>query len=71
VLYTKLHIIYDDIREAVVSPVYRRMRESRLAVKNVALVPSSHYDSVAGAMNANSTLLGLTERVVRILQESL
>jgi hypothetical protein len=70
-LYTRLHIIYNDIREAIVSPVYRKMRESGIAVKDMALIPSSHYDSVEGAVNVSRTLLDLTERIVHILQDSL
>ena len=70
-LYIRLHIIYNDIREAMVSSGYREMRESRLAIKSMALVPSSHQDSVEGVVNVSTTLSGLTERIIGILQESL
>src|SRR4051812_20133980 len=42
-LYTPLQIVFNDIREVMVSPVYRRMRELRIFVKDAALVPQPHY----------------------------
>jgi hypothetical protein len=71
VLHTRLHIIYSDIREAMVSSVYREMRESRLLIKNMALVPSSHPDSLEGMVTTGRTLSDLTERLIVVLQESL
>jgi hypothetical protein len=70
-LYNRLHIIYNDIREAMVSPIYRQMRDSMVVNKDVALVPSSHPDSVEGAVDVSRTMLDLTERIVHVLQESL
>jgi hypothetical protein len=55
----------------MVSSVYQEMRKSRLAIKTVALVPSSHQDSVEGVVNVNRTLSDLTERIIAIFQESL
>ena len=70
-LYTTLQIIYNDIREVVVSPAYTSMREMRMAVKDPSLVPSSYYDAVEGAAGVCSTILDLTRRIMDVLQESL
>lgn len=70
-LYTTLQIIFNDIREVVVSPVYRTMRELRIGVKDVTRVPLSNFDEVEGAVEVVETILDLTRRVMDILQESL
>lgn len=70
-LYTPLQIVFNDIREVAVSPVYRTMRDMNIVVKDVALVPLSHYDAVEGAEEVIRTILDLTRRIMGILQESL
>ena len=70
-LFLRLHVIYNDIREAMVSPVYREMRDSRVILKDVDLVPSSYAESVVGAVTVRRTMLDLTERVLRVLVQSL
>jgi hypothetical protein len=70
-LYTTLLVIFNDIREVVVSPAYRAMRELQPYVKDIGLVPLSYYDAVEGAREISKDILGLAGRVIRALQESL
>jgi len=70
-LYITLQIAFNDIRDVIVSPVYRKMRELHVVVKDVALVPLSHYDAVEGAEEVSKSILDLTERIIGVLQESL
>lgn len=55
----------------MVSPVYRRMRELRIFVKDVALVPQPHYDAAEGAGEVSRTMLDVTRRIMDVLQQSL
>jgi hypothetical protein len=68
-LYVRLQIISNDIREIVVSPVYRTMREMHIVVKDVALVPLSHYCAVEGAKEVSKTILDITRSSMDLLQE--
>src|SRR5690349_20193422 len=68
-LYTTLQVIFNDIRDIVVSPVYHKMRKLHVTIKDVALVPPSHYDAVEGAEEVSKTILDLTRRIMGILQE--
>jgi hypothetical protein len=71
-LFITLQVIFNDIREVVVSPAYHRMRELHIVVKDAALVPLSHYDDrVEGAEEVSKTILDLTRRVTDTLQKSL
>lgn len=70
-LYIPLQVIYNDIREVVVSPVYRKMRESHIVVKDAAYLSPSHYDSVEGAEEVSNTILDLTRRITDTLRERL
>ncbi|KAF1840741.1 uncharacterized protein K460DRAFT_294507 [Cucurbitaria berberidis CBS 394.84] len=68
-LYVQLQIIFNDIREIVVSPVYHTMREMDIAVKDVSLVPLSHYDAVEGAEEVSRAILDITRNSIVILQQ--
>jgi len=70
-LYTTLQVIFNDIREIAVSPVYHKMRELHVTVKDVALVPLSHYDAVEGAEEVSKAMLDLSRRIMGVLQERL
>jgi hypothetical protein len=70
-LYTTLQFIFNDIRDVVISPVYRAMREWNLVVRDVAVVPSSYYDAVEGARETSIDIMELARRVVHVLQESI
>ncbi len=70
-LYTTLRIIYNDVREIVVSPVYRTMRELHILVKDSTMVPLSYYDAVEGGAEVSKSILNTTRRIMEILQESL
>jgi hypothetical protein len=70
-LYTTLQIAFNDIREIVVSPIYRRMRELHIVIKDVAFVPSSHYDAIEGAEEFSRSIVDLARRIMGVLQESL
>jgi len=70
-LYITLQVIFNDIREISVSPIYHKMRELHVTVKDVSLVPPSHYDAVEGAQEVSETMLDLTKRILGVLQESL
>ena len=68
-LHSQLQIIFNDIREVTVSPVYRAMREMGIVVKERALVPFSH--SVKGAEEVSRAILGITRSSMGMLQETL
>jgi hypothetical protein len=68
-LYVQLQIIFNDIREILVSPVFRAMREIHLVVKDVAFVPRSHYHAVEGAEEVRKTILDITRSSMLVLQE--
>jgi hypothetical protein len=70
-LFTTLQIIFNEIREIVISPIYRTMRDSRLVIKDVAVVPASYYDAIEGARDVSQDVLDLARRVVLVLQESI
>lgn len=70
-LHIPLQIIYNDIREILVSPVYRTMREAHLVVRDTAVVPPGYYHAVEGAEEVSKIMLDLTRRIMGILRESL
>jgi hypothetical protein len=70
-LYVRLHIIYNDIREAMVSPAYRQMRETGTVVRDAVLLSPSELDSVVGEVDMSRTMVDLNERIVHVLCESL
>lgn len=70
-LYTELQVIFNDIREAAVSPVYRKMREERMFVKDPMLVPRSHYDSVPGAKEVANSIIESTRRVMDVVKQAI
>ncbi|KAF2125851.1 hypothetical protein P153DRAFT_324148 [Dothidotthia symphoricarpi CBS 119687] len=70
-LYIPLQIIFNDIREIAVSPVYRSMRASQTFVKDVVLVPGSSSDADEGVAEVGRNIVDLTERIMSLLQESL
>jgi hypothetical protein len=70
-LYIPLQIIYNDIREVIVLPVYHKMRELHIIVKDAAHLPPSHYDRVEGAEEVSKTILDLTRRITDTLRERL
>jgi hypothetical protein len=67
-LYTQLQTIFNDIREIIVSQVYRTMCEMRIVVKDVALVPLSHYHAVVGAEEVSKAILDITRSSMGVLQ---
>jgi len=70
-LYTTLQIIFNDIREVVVSPAYRTIRELHIVVKDVALVPLPDYNAMEDVAEVVETILDLSRRVMGVLQENL
>ena len=68
-LYTTLRVIFNDIREVVVSPVYRTMCELHIPVADVTLVSHSHFNTVEGAREISKTILDLARRIIGVLQE--
>jgi hypothetical protein len=70
-LYVQLQIIFNDIRGIVTSPVYRTMCEMRIVVKDVALVPLSHYHAVVGAEEVSKTILDITRSSMGVFQGKL
>jgi hypothetical protein len=71
ILYVKLQVIYNDIREALVSPAYREMCQTGTLVRDAALVPRSEFGSVEGTMDISRTMVDLNERILKVLCESL
>jgi hypothetical protein len=66
-LYVQLQVIFNDIREMLVSPVYREMREMHIVVKDLTVVPSSHYDAVEGAKEIGKAISDLSRSSIDIL----
>jgi hypothetical protein len=70
-LYVQLQIIFNGIRGIVVSPVYRKMCEMRVVVKDIALVPLSHYHAVVGAEEVSKAIVDITRSSMGVLQEKI
>ena len=70
-LYNKLQIIFNDIREVAVSPVYRKMRYARIFVKDPMLVPRSHYDSIVGAEEVSKTIVDSARSILGAIQDAM
>jgi len=70
-LYIPIQVVYNDVREVVVLPVYRKMHQLYIVVKDAAYLPPSHYDSVEGAEEVSKTILDLTGRITDTLRERL
>jgi hypothetical protein len=70
-LHSQLQIIFNDIRDVTVSPVYHAMCEMGIVVKDRALVPFSHYDAIERAEETSRTILSITRSSMGILQKSL
>jgi hypothetical protein len=70
-LYVKLHVIYNDIREALVSTAYREMRQTGTLVRDAVLVPPSEFGSVEGTVDISRTMVDLNERILKVLCDSL
>jgi hypothetical protein len=70
-LYTTLQIIFNDIRDIVVSPSYRAMRESLFILPDVAVVPYVYYNAIENSREMSKDIRDLAKRVLYVLQESL
>lgn len=55
----------------MVSPVYRKMCEMHIAVRNVALMSLLHHDTVEGAAEIGRTIVDTTRRTMDVLQQKL
>jgi hypothetical protein len=70
-LYTTLQIIFNEIREVVVSPAYHAMCESHLVVKDITALPLGYYDAVEGASEISKSILDLARRTMAVLQDNI
>jgi hypothetical protein len=70
-LYRTLQIMFNEIREVVLSPAYHAMCQLQLVVKDPEYLPASYYDAVDGAKEISKTILDLSRRVVSVLEERL
>jgi hypothetical protein len=70
-LYIPLRIIFNDIREVLVSPVYRNMCELDVKVADTAIGPFSHHVAVEGAVEISRSIVDVLRRIMGVLQESL
>jgi hypothetical protein len=68
-LYAELQIVFNDIREVLVSPVYRRMRDLRITINETAHIQPSHYDPVDGAEDVSKSILDSVRLVMNLLVE--
>jgi hypothetical protein len=68
-LYATLQIIFNDLRETVISPVHHRMLELHIVVKDVALVAPSSYDAVEGAGELSNNIVDLVRRITYLTGE--
>ncbi|UPX14874.1 uncharacterized protein EKO05_0005345 [Ascochyta rabiei] len=70
-LHGRLQILFNDIREISVSPIYRTMCELHIVVKEQAFVLPENYDAVEGAKELSQIILGITRNSIGLLQDSL
>jgi hypothetical protein len=70
-LYRTLQIMFNEIREVVLSPTYHAMCQLQLVVKDAEHLPASYYDAVDGAKEISKNILDLSRRVVSVLEERL
>jgi hypothetical protein len=70
-LFTTLQMIFNDIREIVISPVYRAMCELHLVINDMALLSPLYYDEVDGAKDVCEDVLELAKRVINLLQDNM
>ena len=68
-LSTPLQVVFNDIREVMESPVYRKIREIHIGVENATLVSLSDHDAVEGAREVTRTVLDIARRILSVLQE--
>jgi hypothetical protein len=59
------------MREVAVSPVYRKMRDARIFVKDPRLVPRSHYDSIVGAEEVSKSIVDSARRIMGAIQDTI
>jgi hypothetical protein len=71
VLYTMLQLIYNDVREIVLSATYRSMRDLRLIAHDVAQVPDSYFDVVPGSRQTTIDIRDVALRAILVLQDKL
>jgi hypothetical protein len=71
-LYLQLQVVFNEIREVVVSPGYHAIRELHSAANDdVEQAPLLQYAGVDGAEEVVNPVLDLTRRITDILQENL
>lgn len=64
-----LQVIFNDVREILVSPVYRRMCDLQITVKDKVLAPLSYCSAVEGAAAVCKTISDITVSSMGLLQE--
>jgi hypothetical protein len=67
-LFGQLQIIFNDIRDTTVSPVYREMREKNIVIKDKALERDSDHDAIEGAEEVSQAIVGLTRSCMNMLR---
>ncbi|KAH7060964.1 hypothetical protein BKA63DRAFT_225024 [Paraphoma chrysanthemicola] len=65
-----LQIIFNDIREITVSPVYRELRKKNDVIEDSALKPHVHYDGIEDAEKVIHAIWGTTRSCIGILREA-
>lgn len=70
-LFTVLQIIYNDIRDLVLSPVYRAMRDLQYLEFGTAPVPQSYFDAFPGSHEVLESVRDVTERAISLLADKL
>jgi len=70
-LYTILQLIFNDIREVIVTPTYRAMRELHLTVTDEVPVSHSHPNATEEMKEMNQSIRDIAERIILVLKDRL
>jgi hypothetical protein len=66
-----LQLIYNDVREIVLSPTYRSMRDLNLVAHNVSQVADSYFDAIPGSRQTSTDIRDVAMRAILVLQDKL
>jgi hypothetical protein len=70
-LYSTLQIIFNDIRDIIVSPIYCNLCESDVIVYDTGSVSRSRSEAVEGGKEIDTCIRDLVQRILVVLQQRL
>jgi hypothetical protein len=68
-LHSQLLIMFNDIREVIMSPVYRAMLERGVTTEDRAFGSFSQYDTAEGAEEISRAILEISRNSMAMLQD--